>query len=175
MGFLNRLFGPVKKPEPKETGPTCVERDGVWREAGEVFDAWTSGDLNRQLAALDKPSHPVDRHFLLLNIVQTTCKARKDPAMRDLCERIAWVHINEFPQLSEALREDMRSSLNGKLPQVPTFQYLATVLTERADFVKAIDVCKLAMTFGLNDGTTGGYEGRIERIQKKIGKHSASD
>ena len=50
---------------------------------------------------------------------------------------------------------------------MPTFQHYATLLTERGEFDRAIQVCESAIGFGLDDETRGGYEGRIERIKKR--------
>jgi hypothetical protein len=75
--------------------------------------------------------------------------------------RIAYQHIAEFPELANALKCDFPT-----LPHVPTFQYLATVLAERGATDEAIAVCRQAIQFGLADGTKGGFEGRIARIQQ---------
>ncbi|MFU8815520.1 MAG: hypothetical protein ACNA7W_09250 [Pseudomonadales bacterium] len=53
------------------------------------------------------------------------------------------------------------------LPRVPTFQKYATLLTEDGEYGTAIEVCRRAISFGLEDGTKAGYEGRIARIEKK--------
>ena len=47
------------------------------------------------------------------------------------------------------------------------FPYLATVLTEDGHYDEAIEVCRKAINFGLDDGTKSGFAGRIERIRKK--------
>ena len=59
------------------------------------------------------------------------------------------------------------SEAGHDLPRVPTFQHYATLLTERGQFERVIQVCESAIGFGLDDGTKGGYKGRIERIKKK--------
>ena len=53
------------------------------------------------------------------------------------------------------------------LPRILTFQYYATILTEDEKYQEAIDVCKKAIEYNLNDGTQSGFEGRIKRIMKK--------
>lgn len=143
-------------------------RGGQPRLVDEVFEASTSGDLSRMLSVLDKPTHPVDHHYLLLSIVEQTYPRRGDPKMRNLCEEVAWRHLREFPELAEALiADDKASGGTGILPQVPTFQKLATLLTQQERFEEAVNVCERAIAFGLSDGTKSGYEGRIERIRKK--------
>ena len=143
---------------------TYIIRMGKSVKADEVFFAWTSGNLPDMLKALPMKTNPIDRHSLLLNIVMITYKGRRDPKLRKLCKEIAEKHISEFPELAPALKEDM----GGNLPRVPTFQYLAALLTEDGDYEEAIKVCNTAMKFGLSDGTQSDYEGRIERIRKKM-------
>lgn len=130
---------------------------------GEVFHAWTSGDLEKMLETTECRSNSVDRHFLLLKIVEATYKQRKTPAHRRLLFEYGRTHLREF----EGLAPQLRAEFDGKLPVVPTFQFLATALTEDGKFDEAIEVCELALQYGLIDGTKSGFEGRISRIKKK--------
>jgi len=151
---------------PTGQGKRWVVRQGEALEADEVFDAWTSGSLDQMLAAMEKPTNPIDRHFLLLQIVEHTYKNRTDPEMADLLAATAEKHIQEFPGIAPKLKEDM----HGILPRVPTYQHYATLLTERGEYAQAIEVCEEALRLGLHDGTKSGFEGRIERIKKKRDK-----
>ena len=84
-----------------------------------------------------------------------------------LCEAIAWKHIEEFPRLARSLKAGGRlNKANPSLPRVPTFQLLATILSEKAEYDKAVEVCNRAISFGLSDGTKGDYRGRIKRIRQ---------
>lgn len=132
----------------------------------EAFEVWTSGDLPRMLGALETKTNLIDRHFLLMGIVEQTYKERKDPSMMELCKKISELHISEFPKIAPALKKDM----GGTLPRVTTFQYYATLLTESGDYEKAIEMCQKALSFGLHDGTKSGFEGRIARIKKQMSK-----
>lgn len=135
-----------------------------------VFDAWTSQDLSKMIKALDSKTNLIDRHHLLMSIVNESYKLRNDnPDMRKLCVNISERHIAEFPQIRKALLKD----LGGFLPRVTTFQNYATLLVEEHKFQKAIEVCESAISFGLSDGTKGDYIGRIERIKKKAGIKNA--
>ena len=115
------------------------------------------------LKAMDLKANPVDRHFLLLRIVTQTYKQRAAPEMAEACLRVGQTHVAEFPQLLPFMMQEFPV----RLPQVPTFQYYATVLAERGRFSEAIQVCEAAIRFGLQDGTQGGYEGRIVRIKNQ--------
>ncbi len=87
--------------------------------------------------------------------------------MRETPLQVAQIYIDEFSKIKPAL---IRST--GCLPSVPTFQKYATVLTEDGNYNKAIEVCKLALKYGLHDGSKGGFEARITNIQKKREKES---
>ncbi|WP_412536989.1 hypothetical protein [Marinobacter sp. MIT932201] len=145
-------------------------RAGKLVETDAVFDAWTSGDIARMQAALAEKTNLVDRHFLLMSLVDQSYKYRKDdPELEKLCAEISEQHIQEFPEIKPALVK----SLDGLLPRVTTFQKYATLLTEQNNFDRAVEVCDIAISHGLHDGTKGGFEGRIERIKRKAAKHSA--
>jgi len=153
--FIMRALSLVGKPRRAPRPEDYVRK--------EVRRLW--GMLGR----LDQPADAVNRHRLLLGIVQETYKYRKeDVQQRDLCEQIAWQHLAEFPELAKALVvNDQTCGGPGTLPQVPTFQCLATLLTEKGEYDRAVEVCERALSFGLSDGTINGFKGRIERIRKK--------
>lgn len=165
LRFLNNLLSGGRSG----SHVTYITRLGKTVVADEVFFAWSSGDLQRMLKAMDLKTNPIDRHFLLMGIVSTTYKDRKTRASAEVCERVARIHITEFSTISSALKEDA----DGTLPRVSTFQNLATLLTEQGRYDEAIQVCSDAMEYGLHDGTQGDFSGRIERIRKARSKKSA--
>ncbi len=145
-------------------------RDGELVETDAVFDSWTFGDIAQMREALAKKTNLVDRHFLLMSLVDHSNKYRKDdPELEKLCAEISKQHIQEFPEIKPALVK----SLDGILPRVTTFQKYATLLTEQNNFDHAVEVCDVAICYGLHDGTKGGFEGRIERIKRKAAKQIA--
>lgn len=168
--FLQLLFGKSKKPrnprsKSNDSTSSYTMREGKLVETDDVFEAWTSKEFAKMIEALDSSTNLIDRHFLLMGIVDDTYKQRKDnPEMKKICARISERHIEEFPQIREALLKDM----DGFLPRVTTFQKYATLLTEEGNYQKAIEVCEIALSHGLKDGTKTGFKGRIERIKKKV-------
>jgi len=167
--LLKSIFGRSTSPAPtggssdRRCAKRHIQREGEIVETDRVFDAWTSGELAEMVNALEVKTNLVDRHFLLMGIVNHTYKQRKDRKMRDLCKTVSELHMREFRRIAPSLRKDM----GGSLPRVTTFQHYATVLTEDGEYDKAIDVCQKAISFGLHDGTQSGFEGRIARIEKK--------
>lgn len=143
-----------------------VSRMGRFVNADEVFEAWTSGDLRRMLAARSVRTNPIDRHFLLQGIVKESYKQRADLEMRRVCIETGVMHLAEFDSIAPALQTDM----GGSLPRVPSFAWLATVMAEEGQIDEAVRVCERAARFGAHDGTQGGYLARGERLQKKHSK-----
>jgi hypothetical protein len=120
-----------------------IQRLGRWIKADEVFEARTSGDLDRTVRALPLKTNPIDRYFLLQSIVKESYKQRREPRMRRLCLEVGRAHLNEFAGISRALAADMA----GTLPTVPSFKRLATALDEDGLIDDAISVCEAADRF----------------------------
>jgi hypothetical protein len=157
----------TKSPNTKQQPKAYIIREGKTVPVDEAFEAWTSGNLSRMLRALSVKTNPIDRHFLLMGIVEQSYRRRSDPEMARTCSRVAELHIAEFSSIAPALERDM----GGILPHVTTFQHYATLLSEQREFDKAIEVCTKALALGLHDGTQSGFEGRIERIKKQKAKN----
>lgn len=168
---LGRTQNTPRQPsEPIRSQGPYTFREGQFVQTDQAFDAWTLGDLEMMKEALSTKTNLVDRHFLLMNVVDMTYKRRKeDEKSKNLCIQTAEQHIEEFPKIKPALVKDF----DGTLPRVTTFQKYATLLSEQGDFTRAIEVCELAISHGLHDGTKGGFESRIARIKKKAGVQKA--
>lgn len=168
MGWFSSLFRNLSKSPKQETIFTL--RQGKSVPVDDAFRAWTSGDLDEMLKAVNTKTNPIDRHFLLQSIVTETYKLRgKKEKYRDICIEYAERHLQEFPSIAPDLKKDM----GGSLPRMMTFQHYATVLTEGGEYEKAILICEQAIKFGLRDNTKSGFAGRIARIRKKAEKENA--
>ena len=140
-----------------------IIREGRSVPTDEVFEAWTSADLQRMVRALSLKTNPVDRHFLLMSLCQQAYRLRNaEPPMRELARRVGLQHVQEFDDLRGPLVRDL-----GVVPRVPTFQTLSTLLAEDGDYQQAIEVCEKAIRFGLSDGTKGDFPARLERLRKQ--------
>ncbi|MBK7626011.1 MAG: hypothetical protein IPJ16_02215 [Bacteroidales bacterium] len=163
MDWFTSFFGSNNKSNKQEP-TTFVTRIDKSLPIDDAFRAWTSGNLEEMLKAANTQTNPIDRHFLLQSIVTESYKLRKDEKYRKICTEFSEKHLQEFPSLAPALKEDM----GGSLPRISTFQHYATILTENEEYEKAIEVCQLAISYGLHDGTKAGFEGRISRILNHI-------
>lgn len=55
-----------------------------------------------------------------------------------------------------------------KEKDMPSFKRLAIILENERKYEEAIRIAELALSYGLSDGTKGGYEGRIEKLKTKL-------
>ncbi|ARV17381.1 hypothetical protein AEP_00419 [Curvibacter sp. AEP1-3] len=138
-------------------------RGGKSIEVDAVFEAWVSDDLDKMIAVMDMPTHPIDRHHLLNGIVSGAYKRRGEDYYAQLCADTAETYLLEMPKLLRAFRKD---GPRLPLPHVPVFEKYATLLAEQKQFDRAIEVCELAIAQKLHDNTKSGYEGRIKRIER---------
>lgn len=139
-----------------------ILRMGKNIDADEAFFAWTSGDLDRMILASRIETNPIDRHFLLIGIIQGCYRRRGEQGMADLCKHYGEIHLSEFNDILDSLKIEM----NGTIPRIPTFQCLSTIYTEEGNYARAFEVCDTAIMYGLKDGTKGGFDGRKDRIKK---------
>lgn len=120
----------------------------------------------------DEPGIPVqprevDRHFALLAQVMGSYPERsQSPEHMASFLDAARDHLAEFATLAPALR----AWFHGCLPSVPTFKLLAIALEEQGEFSEGIAVCEAAQGLGLDDGTKGGFAGRMERLRRKAAR-----
>ena len=107
----------------------------------------------------------VDKHFYLMSAADCYYKQRdsREDALA-LAEKYHLMDVKLFPQYKGLLVKDM----GGILPRIPSFQQLAIMYEKAGRYQDAIDICKLAMDYGLTDTTKSGYAGRLEKLQKKL-------
>ena len=157
-----RAWQVEETPESRPQSQTFVTRFGQHVIADEAYFAWTRGDLDTRIKALSTRTNLIDRHHLLMSIVREAYKNRKQSHMVQLCALVSELHLSEFSGIAPALRKDG----GEQLPRVTTFQFYATLLSEQGRVSRAIEVCEMAIKFGLQDSTKSGFIGRIGRIQR---------
>lgn len=59
------------------------------------------------------------------------------------------------------------------IPNIPSFKRLAIIYEKQGKYEEAIKICDLAISNNLADDTKGGFEGRRNRILKKINQQKA--
>lgn len=181
MSWLSNLFNNSKKlTEVKDADVTdnFVHKtkftnnfDQDYNENDELYDAtFQSTDIFRKIKATEiKTNNIITRHFLLQSLIAESYRRRNEENYRDICIKYCEIHLQEFDLIAETFK-----NRDGEIPRVTVFQHYATLLTELEDFEKAIFVCNVAISYNLDDGTKGGFSGRIEKIETKIKQHLKS-
>jgi len=104
--------------------------------------------LDRLIDDLRREKDPLGRHRLLEAIVAESHRRRSDPAMNKLFLRFARMHVNELPKMAKA----MKAANGGRLPEVASFQLLASALEADGHPEEAVPIREQAAAWGLKDG-----------------------
>lgn len=138
-------------------------------------------------------NNPIDLHFTYNHLIDMLYKQRdsRNDAL-DKCSYYCKRDIDLYPKFKMASISDDVNGLkylqncfeNDKnlykeyeeklrdykwiTPRIPSFQRLAIIYEKQGEIQKAIDICNLALEYGLIDGTQGGFEGRRVRLKKKL-------
>jgi hypothetical protein len=109
---------------------------------------------------------PYQLHFVYNGFIKLFFKHRnRVPDAEDKLITICKLDIELFPKFREAWFEKNPDYIS--LPRIPSFQRLIQVYEKRNQINEAIQICKLAIQYGLDDGTKGGFEARLEKLRKK--------
>lgn len=106
----------------------------------------------------------VDAHFFLQEAAECYYKQRdfRSDAI-DLTIECCLRDIQLFPQYAKPMQKEF-----GCIPLLTTFQRLAILYEKTGKYKEAIEICNLAIRYGLNDSTKGGYPARLKKLEKKL-------
>jgi hypothetical protein len=161
---LGLIIGYSKHRERSVEPDTPVDSDKTEKaDENKTEQPWESSELDDLIDASKSPLEPIQRHILLIKIIEKTYKQRTDVRMKKIFKRFASIYLDEF----SALAPTLKSKHGGSLPKVPVFKMSAIVFEEEENFAAALAVCKMALEYGIDDGTKTGFKGRQIRLQKK--------
>jgi len=134
-------------------------------------------------------------HYYYSEQIEHTYYHREDEKMLLKCMEFCIKDIELYPKFREAYLnrrkgQDMRypyyneeSRLDAEIGniekiaqmdadgtidiRIPSFQRLAMIHEKLGDFPNAIKVCRSALVHNLTDSTKGGFQGRIEKLERK--------
>lgn len=101
-----------------------------------------------------------DTHFVYNTLIDLYYKQRDD--REDAIEKCV-----EYCKKDIEIAQDFVDEF-GEVPRIPSFKRLAIIYEKQERYKDAIDVCDRALELGTPDGTKGGFEGRKERLRRKI-------
>ena len=116
-------------------------------------------------ALASKDSHIVYQHLTLNGLVKLYFKMRdKWDGAYDKC--LYYCHEDLKVIFSDAfIKEEGRSGL----PHCPSIERLEIDYEKKGQFGEAIALCEKAISLGFSDSTKGGFQGRIDKLRKKMG------
>jgi len=188
----------IDSPEV-EVSTTQTASSFLW-----IYADWAIGKKKFELAdkllneSITRSNNAIDLHFTFNHFIKLFYKRRDEsPEWIERCIRYCRDDIALFPRFKkEYVKERVELYINLSNSQiyskaerkkfleqaktvtfnlfVPSFQRLAIIFERQGRYQEAIEVCNLALDYGLEDNTKSGYAGRIERLKKKYtGKEQA--
>jgi tetratricopeptide (TPR) repeat protein len=142
--------------------------------------------------ALKRKTNHIDLHFTYNHLIDLCYKRRDEgPKWIERCINYCLEDIKIFPEFKKEYLEEEKARMlklanspftNKKERKkylkeaeavtfnlrVPSFQRLAIIYDNQGRYAEAIEICQLALDYGLQDGTKVGFEGRIEKLRKKV-------
>jgi len=156
-------------PEPKDVNELSVYE--LIGKAGYCISA-KKYELATTLLKLaeSKVDNAIDLHYCYSEWINLTYKQRENPELLNLCIEYCKKDIAIFPRFqTEYLKKFPSSCTEAGLDiRILAFERLAIIYEKQGDIEKATKVCELALFYNLNDSTKGGFEGRLEKLRKKL-------
>ena len=81
----------------------------------------------------------------------------------DLTIEFCLKDIQMFPKYVKPMQKEF-----GCIPRITTFQRLAILYEKAMQYKETIEICNLAIKYGLTDSTKGGYPARLQKLEKKL-------
>ncbi|MEK4880189.1 MULTISPECIES: hypothetical protein [Paenibacillus] len=111
---------------------------------------------------------PFELHFVYNKFIKLYSMHLIQPDAAKKLISVCLKDIELFPKFKEAWFA--RNPDYNFIPNIPSFQKLAIFYENKGLFYEAIDICHVAIEYGAEDKTKGGYTTRILRLEKKLEK-----
>jgi len=102
----------------------------------------------------------IDRHFTYNNLIDLYYKQRESSP--EAITKCVYFCLEDI----EIVEEFLHVFDSPIIPRIPSIQRLIIIYEKQGKFEEAIKICNIALKLGLNDKS--GFEGRIEKIRKKL-------
>lgn len=113
-----------------------------------------------------RESDLLDAHYFWQKAAECYYKQRDHRADAiDLTIEFCLQDIRMFPKYVRLMQKEF-----GSIPEITTFQRLAILYEKNGQYKEAIEICNLAIKYGLTDSTKGGYPARLQKLEKKLNK-----
>jgi len=127
-------------------------------------------EIKERESYLDK-NKIIDIHFYYNTKIESTYRQRDNPEYLEQCIEYCLKDIALFPEFEEAYIEYCRKwkkNYNKLDICIPSFERLAIIYEKQDRLEEAMSVCEAAIHYGLHDSTKGGFEARLDKLNKKL-------
>jgi hypothetical protein len=137
----------------------------------QIEELLRDGGYAQWVALASQPLASAHGKRVLEKIVTHAYRERYDPQMHAAVRAYGPVLID----LVQRAETRVKSATGAQTVQCPCFKQLAIALEENGSYAEAIAVCEKALRLGIAEGTQKGFQGRIDRLQKKCMLASQGD
>ena len=140
-----------------------------------AYATWAINDKKYNLAekmlkeSLKRVENPIDEHFTYNHLIDLYYKQReKGPEYLQKCITCC---LKDIQILSAFKSEWNKKYGDAEKLKIPSLTRLAIIYEKQGLIQEAINICQKALELGfINDGTKSGFQGRLERLQRKLEK-----
>lgn len=104
-----------------------------------------------------------DKHFYLIHVIEFYYHPRSPKIYNPRL-----VKIYAYEDIELFINNINVFTSCGTIARNPSFKILALVLEKEKNYKEAIKICELALKHNQDDGTKSGFEGRMEKLNKKL-------
>jgi tetratricopeptide (TPR) repeat protein len=178
MGILKRLFYQTKQEKMKDPESYFIREGKLIPITGQrklldkayelFFEKKYQQAESLLLQALNASGdNPIDRHFIYNQLIKLYHKQRDiKKGSLEKCIYYCKEDINNLNKFLDSWKKDYPNDVRP--PLCPSVIQLAIIYEKKGEIEEAIKVCRSAIELGLSDDTKGGFEGRLQRLGKKL-------
>jgi tetratricopeptide (TPR) repeat protein len=107
-----------------------------------------------------KDESATNTHFTYTSLIDLYYKQRDN--REDAIEKCV-----EYCRKDIAIADDFVDEF-GDVPRIPSFKRLTIIYQKQERYEDALEICNKALEIGTTDGTKSGFEGRKDRLRKKM-------
>lgn len=188
VGDLKHLDNPKININTTQTASNFLTGYASWAISKKRFDL-AYKLLNE---ALKRKSNIIDLHFTYNHLIDLCYRRRNEGrewlekcinyCLADIdmfplfkkeyiqSEKAVYLELANSPYTDKKERKEYLRQVNNVTfnLRIPSFERLAIIYEKQGKYEEAIKTCRLALDYGLYDSTKGGFDGRIERLEKKL-------
>lgn len=171
MKFLSKLFKNNKQMQFEEN--ICTDKNSPYYNYPNDLKAWCENRDKYAITWQNFAKYKENINHYYSDFINNGLKQKDLQQLENYCNK----YLELVPDLIKSLKEEKQINKDDKMiinaNQYYEFVYkkLALAYEKQGDYQKAIEICQKSIDSGfVNDGTKSGFNGRIEKLKKKLNK-----